>query len=96
MASQAIKGNLWLHEKRLEKTDDFHHEFRLPIHKFTTTAMDGRDMTPELTEFIDFVGLECLIPGRYSLLLVLHLFAGQNTRHSNQNHARDCGARKRR
>jgi hypothetical protein len=43
--------------------------------KFTATAEDGKDMTEELTNFANFIGLESVASGRYSFLLLLALFA---------------------
>jgi hypothetical protein len=42
--------------------------------KFSAKAADGNDITAELQEFANQIGLEQAAPGRYSLLLVLGLF----------------------
>jgi len=44
--------------------------------KFTLTAANGEDMTAEITNFANCIGLERAAPGRYSILLVLGLFGG--------------------
>ena len=44
--------------------------------KFTATAANGEDMTAELTNFANIIGLERAAPGRYSMLLLLNLFGG--------------------
>ncbi len=41
---------------------------------FTVTADNGEDKSAELTNFANFIGLEAIAPGRYSILLVLGLF----------------------
>jgi hypothetical protein len=44
--------------------------------KFTLTAENGQDMTAEITNFANAIGLERIAPGRYSILLVLGIFGG--------------------
>ena len=44
------------------------------LKKHTLTGDNGRDMTPEINNFINFIGLERAAPNRYSILLVLGLF----------------------
>lgn len=44
--------------------------------RFKATGPDGEDMTPMLLEFASAIGLEQAVPGRYSVLLLLELFAG--------------------
>lgn len=51
--------------------------------KFAATAANGEDMTAELTRFATFIGLERIVPGRYSILLVLGLFGGFKSGHLN-------------
>jgi hypothetical protein len=43
--------------------------------KFTLTAADGEDITEEITNFARFISLETAAPDRYSMFLVLNLFA---------------------
>ena len=43
---------------------------------FKTTYGDGKDASPELQTFAEAIGLESVIPGRYSALLLLALFGG--------------------
>ncbi|MBF9171271.1 hypothetical protein ABFU49_00170 [Xanthomonas campestris pv. campestris] len=42
--------------------------------QFKATRSDGSDATPELLYFAEAIGLESLVTGRYSFLLVLQLF----------------------
>jgi hypothetical protein len=51
--------------------------------KFTLRAANGEDMTPELTNFADFIGLERAASNRYSILLVLGLFGSFKSGHLN-------------
>ncbi len=51
--------------------------------KFTATALNGKDMTAELTAFATSIGLERAAPGRYSILLVLGLFGELKSGHLN-------------
>ncbi len=51
----------------------------MTANKFTLTAADGTDMTDEITNFANIIGLERAAPGRYSLLLVLGLFGGSKS-----------------
>lgn len=51
--------------------------------KFIPTAEDGRDMSEELQAFATFIGLESSAAKRYSILLVLELFAGLKSGHLN-------------
>lgn len=44
--------------------------------KFKATGPDGSDMTAELLEFANVIGLEQATAGRYSLLLLLELYGG--------------------
>ena len=44
--------------------------------KFTAAAVNGENMTAEITNFANIIGLERAAPGRYSILLVLGLFGG--------------------
>lgn len=44
---------------------------------------DGRDAIDDVKAFVESIGLEALIPGRYSYLLVLHLFVGVNAGNVN-------------
>jgi len=44
------------------------------VQKFSARTEDGKDITAELQEFANQIGLEQAAPGRYSLLLVLGLF----------------------
>ena len=41
---------------------------------FKATREDGTDMTPNLLEFAETIGIERIAPGRYSLLLLLVLY----------------------
>lgn len=41
---------------------------------FKTVTINGEDKAQELRDFASVIGLEAVAPGRYSLLLVLHLF----------------------
>jgi hypothetical protein len=47
------------------------------------TGDDGSDRSSEVEAFADHVGLERLVPGRYSVLLTLPLFASFYGRHLN-------------
>ncbi|APO97415.1 hypothetical protein [Xanthomonas vesicatoria] len=42
--------------------------------QFEATRDDGSDATPELLSFSAAIGLESVVPGRYSVLLLLQLF----------------------
>jgi len=44
--------------------------------KFSATAANGEEKSEELINFAKLIGLEAVAPGRYSILLVLELFAG--------------------
>lgn len=50
---------------------------------FTAKQPDGTDMAPELLRFGEFVGLERVARGRYSLLLLLGLFGGAQSGKQN-------------
>lgn len=52
-------------------------------HTFKATRSDGKDMMPELSDFARFVGLEKIVPGRYSFLLLLELYAGVKSGRQN-------------
>jgi hypothetical protein len=41
---------------------------------FKATANDGSDMTPDLLQFAEMIGIERIVPGRYSVLLLLALY----------------------
>lgn len=43
---------------------------------FKATTADGSDMTQDLIRFAEFIGLERIVPDRYSVLLLLGLFGG--------------------
>ena len=47
-----------------------------PGFKFSLTSESGEDMTAELKDFAEMIGIEHAAPGRYSLLLLLSLFGG--------------------
>jgi hypothetical protein len=51
--------------------------------KFSVTDSDGKDKSQELADFAKFIGLESAASGRYSLLLVLALYAGLKSGHLN-------------
>ncbi|BCT66857.1 hypothetical protein NNRS527_00425 [Nitrosospira sp. NRS527] len=51
--------------------------------KYTLTAANGEDMTTVITGFANFIGLEPLVSGRYSILLVLGLFGGATSNRLN-------------
>jgi hypothetical protein len=51
--------------------------------KFTLKAANGEDMTAEITNFANIIGLERAAPGRYSILLTLGLFGGFKSGHLN-------------
>lgn len=51
--------------------------------KFTAITNDGKDMSAELANFADFIGLDTVVPNRYSILLVLGLFGGFKSKHLN-------------
>jgi hypothetical protein len=55
----------------------------MTVKKFTFTADNGDDMNAEITDFANSIGLECAAPGRYSILLLLHLFGGFKSGHLN-------------
>jgi len=44
--------------------------------KYTARAANGEDMSPELINFANVIGLEAAAPSRYSILLVIELFGG--------------------
>lgn len=46
----------------------------MSIRKFEAKLSTGEDIAPEITSFIELIGLERTAPDRYSLLLVLQLF----------------------
>ena len=46
----------------------------MPNPRFKATHNDGSDASSELLHFAKAIGLESVIPGRYSLLLLLELF----------------------
>lgn len=46
---------------------------------FTFKRPDGEDMTGELTQFACAFGLDRAAPGRYSMLLLLHLYGGSKS-----------------
>ena len=48
--------------------------------EFRLNANDGRDVTPEI---IDFVGLDRIAAGRYSKLLLLQIYGGAKSGHQN-------------
>ncbi|RAP56211.1 hypothetical protein [Oleiagrimonas sp. MCCC 1A03011] len=50
---------------------------------FTARQSDGTDMAPELLRFGETIGLERVARGRYSLLLLLGLFGGAQSRTQN-------------
>lgn len=51
--------------------------------KYTLTAANGEDMTMVITDFANSIDLEHLVPGRYSILLVLGLFGGATSNRLN-------------
>jgi hypothetical protein len=51
--------------------------------KVGLTGEDGSDCSENVEAFADFIGLERLVPGRYSALLVLQLFASYSARYLN-------------
>jgi len=52
-------------------------------HTFKATRSDGKDMMPELSDFARFIGLEKIVPGRYSFLLLLELYARDKSGRQN-------------
>lgn len=48
---------------------------------FRPTDNEGNDMSPELASFAEFIGLTSAAPDRYSILLVLQLYAGMKSGH---------------
>lgn len=59
------------------------------VRQFVATNVNGEDRTPELMAFAKHIGLEEAAPGRYSLLLVLHLFGGFASRRANPHRVVD-------
>jgi len=51
--------------------------------KFTMVTVNGEDKAPEIYAFAQAIGLESVAPDRYSLLLILELFAGIASRQLN-------------
>ncbi|MBS0300091.1 MAG: hypothetical protein JSR32_09235 [Proteobacteria bacterium] len=51
--------------------------------KFTAITNDGKDVSAELANFANFIGLDTVAPNRYSILLVLGLFGGFKSGHLN-------------
>lgn len=51
--------------------------------KFTLTAANGEDVTTEISNFANAIGLERAAPSRYSILLVLELYGGFNSNRLN-------------
>jgi hypothetical protein len=47
--------------------------------RYRATYDDGRDATPDLQAFAEVIGLEAVISGRYSVLLLLGLFGGSQS-----------------
>jgi len=52
-------------------------------HWFKATGSEGKDMTSELLGFAEIVGLERVASGRYSVLLLLELYGGMQSRQLN-------------
>ena len=52
-------------------------------HWFRSTDSDGNDVTSELLGFAEFIGLERVASGRYSVLLLLALYAGMRSGQQN-------------
>lgn len=48
----------------------------MPQRACFTLQRDGQDVTDELTQFARMFGLDRAAPGRYSMLLLLHLYGG--------------------
>jgi hypothetical protein len=48
----------------------------MSLERFKATHSDGRDATSDLLAFAEAIGLESVISGRYSALLLLGLFGG--------------------
>ena len=51
--------------------------------RFKATGPDGNDMTIELLEFANIIGLERAVAGRYSVLLLLELYGGTQSGQMN-------------
>ena len=58
-------------------------DIRMAHKKFTATDDNGMDMSAELANFANFIGLDTAAPNRYSILLVLGLFGGYKSGHLN-------------